>query len=209
MFDLEDGGMVLNLDKERDLILYYLLKEDPMCANSYEELSPMTRFFIAAEHEEEQRKVTKDKSIDIALSKLVEIDSESDSDKLIKSFGNVLGVRTKGISKERTYQELSNRLKQNKADFITNFNYYYKLWKEPATRQEFAVRARLVDYTDFGVITMRGSEYSWLPPRDVDGKQEPEITWFRREDVINYLLDKKYQKERSLMEAQLEAKAKY
>ena len=56
---------------------------------------------------------------------------------------------------------------------------------------------------------MRGTEYSWLPPRDTDGKQEPEITWYRREEVINFLLDKKYQKERALMDAQLEAKTKY
>lgn len=208
MFDLEDAGMVLNLDRERDLILYYLLKEDPLCANSYEELTPFTKYFIAAEHEEESRKANKDKSVDICLGRLVEIDNEDDG-KTLKGFGNVLGVKTKGLRKDRIYQELSSRIKQNKQDFITNFNYYYKLWKEPATKAEFNTRSKLVDYLDYGVISLRGTEYSWLPPVDVDGKRDPEVTWYRRDEVIEFLMDKKFQKERALMEAQFEAKAKY
>ena len=48
-----------------------------------------------------------------------------------------------------------------------------------------------------------------MPPRDVDGKQDAEVTWYRRDEVIEFLMDKKFQKERALMEAQFEAKAKY
>lgn len=204
MFDLADGATVLDLNLERDLVLYYAMKADELFANSYEELSPLTDYYIAAEHEEDVRKASKSKSVDVALARLVEIDNDGDGE-LIKKFARLLNIGTKGVKKDKIYNTLSASIKENKNDIVSQFQFNYNLWKEPATREDFVARTTLVELTDYGVITQRGVEYSWIPPM-VEGEAQEVMKWTRREDVLNFLVSKEYQPERKLMQQQLDLK---
>ncbi len=204
MFDFKDGANILNLDLERDLITYYLIKADPLFANSYEELSPLTDYYIAAEHEEEVRKASKTRTVDIATGRLVEIDDEADGE-LTKKFGRGLNIRTKGLKKEKIYSEISAKLKENKDGFVEQFNFLYNLWKEPVTRTDFVVRTDLVELIEYGVINQRGAEYSWIPPAS-GGEKSTEMKWIRREDIFDFLKNPEYQVEKEQMEAQLNLK---
>ena len=204
MFELRDGATVLNLDLERDLVLYYAVKADPMFANSYEEITPFTDYYIAAEHEEESRKANKSKHVDTALARLVEIDEEGDSE-LLKKFARLLNIATKGVKKDKVYASLSSLLKENKNDIVSQFNFNYNLWKEPITRKDFVARTMLIEFIDYGVVYQRGVEYSWIPPM-IDGEAQEVMKWTRREDILEFLQNPEYQKERDLMRQQLDLK---
>jgi len=208
VFNLEDSTMILDLNNERHLVLYYLCLEDPEIASSYNEIKPFTRYYISGETEEVERKAKSGKKVDLAVSKLIEIESEADT-ALMQAFGNVCGVRTKGMSAEAIYSELSRNLKSNKDGFIDNFNYYYKLYKEPATADKFFAVSEVVDLLAYGVIVERGGNFTWQPPADKDGRARNEVSWYRRDSLIDSLEDKQHQEERMEMLEQLKIKRMY
>jgi hypothetical protein len=210
IWDLDDAADVLDLSQERDLILYYLLLDSDICANSYAEINHMTHsYYISSEHEEEAAKASRMKESDLAISRLVEISESGNFDELLVSFANVCNIRTKGVSTSRVYEELSAKLKGKDKSFIKNFNYYYNLYKNPGTKDMFVAASRVVDYLNYGVIIQRGTTYTWTPPVRKDGQIEADVTWSRRDELIDFIASPASQPERALMDEQLTIKRQY
>lgn len=210
IWDLEDAPQVLDLSSERDLVLYYLLLDSEICASSYAEINHMTHnYYISSEHEEEQMKAARMKESDLAVSRLVEISASANNAELLTSFGNVCNLRTKGVSPERIYEDLSSKLKGKDKSFIKNFNYYYNLFKNPETKDMFLASSKVVDYLNFGVIIQRGTQYIWTPPTRKDGQIEADVNWARRDELIDFIASPASQPERVLMDEQLERKKQY
>ena len=166
---------------------------------------PRHDYYIAREDEDKAAKASKKKRVNASLAKLTEIDDLSD-DTVVK-FMKVVGSRpTQSIDREDAYKELDAMIKTPGKAGIREFNATYKMWKDKASRSEFNARVIIRDYLNSRIVFNRASEYSWQPPRDEVGKTPPLITWARLSELVDFMLDPKFQEERDIMKKQYKAK---
>lgn len=206
VLDLEDGANTLDLASELGMIRYFMALADPNIANSYEEITPETDYYIARRDEEETRKTKSVKVVDFAVDRLVDIAKEFPS--RLADFCKVLEIEKKNLSSDAAYEILSNAIK-NKRDFIPNFNYYYDLFKEESTREMFDARVFLADLVEHRIISKRSNVYTWYPPKDADGKQLEALEWERKEEVLDYLVNPKFRKEQAEMLEQVKSAKRF
>lgn len=206
-WNLNDGVTVLDMDAWKDELLYYIIPALPQIANSFAERNHDSIFYLAGEAEEAERKSRKAKQGDLAIAKLMEIDSLQDD--TIIQFAKVLMPSLRDINSTRAYTELSNYIKGNK-DQLMEFMSNYKLWEDMGTRRKFYAKSKLADYLSLRVISKKGNTYEWVPPRGAESGVQPEkMTWDRYQDLLEFMSDAKYSPEHQEMENQYQFKIKY
>jgi hypothetical protein len=207
MWQINDGVTVLDLDKPKDEILYYLIPALPQIANSFSERTNTSIYYLAGEAEEQERKASKSRRFDSAIAKLVEVEELQDD--TIKKFMKILVPKYHNADRSQAYTELSTFIRKSDTN-LREFNNVFKLWKDHGTRDKFNVRALLTDYKQARVIVRSNNEYSWLPPRDSEtGVQPDKVTWSRESEIIDFLLDPKFEPEQSEMQKQYEFKMRF
>ena len=205
MLDLEDGSNSIDLSTELGMIKYFMALADPMIANSYEEITPETAYYIARVDEENERKTKSAKKVDSAVARLYEL-SENYPTTLIQ-LCKVLGINRK-VNATTGYEILSYNIK-NEKDFVENFIYYYDMWKEESTRPLFEARAFLWDLLEYRVVSERSNKYTWYPPKDETGKQVEPLTWERKEELLDFLSNPKFKREQGEMLEQIKANQRF
>lgn len=209
--NLNDGVTILDTDNNPiHEVLYYAIKSSNVFANSYQELTPDTMFYIAKEQEEETRKAEKSRQRNGAIAKLEEIANKNDN--TVVEFCKVLNhPKSKKISLNSSiaYSELNKFLESANEQQITEFLAVYKQWNEPQDKRKFKAQVTLSDALDTGVIWVKGSEYGWQPPREESGAVPPPVQFSRRSEVIDFLTEKKFQEEQEIIKKQIAAKARY
>lgn len=206
-WNLNDGVTVLDMDEWKDELLYYIIPALPQIANSFAERNHESVFYLAGEAEEEERKSRKLKQVDLAVSKLTEIDSLQD-DTLI-DFAKILLPNIRDLNRDRAYAELSKYVKANKNQLM-EFMSAFKQWEDMGTRRKFYARVKFNDLMSMRVITKKGNAFEWLPPRNEETGHQPDLVkWDRQSDVIDYLADPKFEPEQAEMQRQYEFKLRY
>lgn len=206
-WNINDGVTVLDMDNWKDELLYYIIPALPQIANSFAERSPESVFYLAGEAEEEERKSRKAKQVDIAISKLTEVDDLQDD--TIIDFAKILIPTLRDFNRDRAYTELSRYIKANRDQQI-EFIAVHKQWEDLGTRRKFYARVKYNDYLAMRIINKKGNTYEWTPPRDAATGVQPDTrTWDRPSDVIDFLSDARYEPEHSEMQKQYDFKLRY
>lgn len=205
--NFEDGGTVIDTDKQIEEVLYYSILEDPGIANSFNELTDSHDFYIASEESEQQRKTEGKKKRNAAISKLESI--ADTSSELVVQFAKVLNqppTRKITLTSSQAYEAINNKLEEGSPDFIREFMGAYSLWESPSTRERFMAEVTISDGLDLNIFWIRGNSYFWQPPRDESDREQLPKEFARRSELIEFLTEKKYQVEQDQIEDQIKFK---
>jgi hypothetical protein len=206
--NLSDGVTILDTDNNpiHEVLYYGMLKSD-VIANSYQQINPDTRFYIAKEQEEEERKAEKSRKRNGAIAKLEEVSKKNDSS--VKEFCKVLNQpRSKKItiSADVAYGELNKFIDNANDSQLNEFLNVYDMWASPESKRKFKAHVLLSDALDTNVIWNKGNEYTWQPPRNETDSIPQPVTFTRQSEVIDFLSEQKFQEERELITRQIDAK---
>lgn len=201
--NLNDGITVLDMNNPLHELMYYIARANNSIANSYQEITSLTPFYITREEEEVEIKTNKKRQGNIAVARLEEIAELQDN--TIVQFCYALAQKVKSPSIKQAYNILDEYIKKNQTQ-RQEFLALYNIWKDPAKKAEFTARALFHELINYNVIFQRGGEYSWQPPQDDMGKFPDKITWDRYSDAVNYIADEKHQPEVDQMQRILQLK---
>lgn len=207
--DLKDGTTVLDTTTEYGEIMSYILRANEQVANSYEEISGKTMFYIAAEEEEETRKQKREALKDRCVSYLVGL--HDDNQYLLPSFCKALDIRKRVDNPTAAYNELKRYITRNN-DNASMFKTMYEMWTEEATRPAFTARVMLYDARYHGIVLKDGPTYTWDRPNTEEGDPVESMTFDRYtgdNSIIEFLSHPKYQKEQKEMQEQINRADKY
>lgn len=207
--ELNDGTTILDTETEFGEIMSYIVKANNLIANSFEEKTSKTLFYIAHEAEEAKVKQQREALSDRAVAKLVML-YDNHKDELYK-FCKVLDIPKKMSNHETAYNELKNYIKRS-LDNAKMFMSMYGLWEEPATKNEFMGRVLLYDARYHGIIRKDGATYIWDRPRTEDGTpQKPlEFTRYTGENsIIEFLSHPKFGNEQIEIQEQVARATQY
>ena len=191
MISLADATNKLDLDLPHQEILYYVARANPDIANSYGEMTAEHTYYMVDYDKDGEAELKSTRSKDLAISTLSELDRDH-PDVLLKC-AKIIGLPGTHKNVAQAYTDIRNEIEKNK---WTEFMKAHAMWKEPSTRKEFNSRAILSDLLDNRIITVKGSEYTWIPPVTTEMEK---VVWDRKEDVIAYLSEEKYAPEVTVM----------
>lgn len=215
-FNLRDGDTVLTLSTERDEMCYYCCKAHNLIANSFGEMTDRHAFYIAQEEEESSTKIRKVIEKDKAIASLYEM-HRSKTDILIP-MAKAMNIPGRPTTSEKAYLELKEYIQKPKTtDRAKHFNNLYEMYNNKSRKAEFQARVTLNDAMHFGIVTLRGSSYTWHPPseyytdpKDKSTKIDSTERSFDRFDgensIIEFLTSKKWQPEQKAINEQIKVK---
>lgn len=207
--ELRDGTTVLDTNTEYGEIMSYVLRANELVANTFEELSSKTPFYIAAEEEEAARKQKREALQDKCIAFLVGL--HDNNQEQLSSFCKALDIRKRVHNSSSAYNELKNFINRSK-DNATVFKRMFEMWNEEATRSSFTARVILYDARDHGFILKDGPSYTWHRPQlEEGGRLEPMVftKYTGDNSIIEFLSHPKYQMEQKELLEQISRAEKY
>jgi hypothetical protein len=202
--ELEDGTTVLDTDTEFGEVMSYIVRANSKIANSFEEITSFTPFYIAHEAEEAKIKQQREAIADRAIAKLVSIFDSPQKPDLLK-FVKALDLPKRPTSPETAYNELKQfivRSGENAKLFIQ----IYEMYTEEATRNVFEARVLLADARQYAFITRDGATYTWHRPNSEEGIPQKPLTFSKytgENSIIEFLSSKQYLNEQAELKQQI------
>lgn len=165
IYKLEDGVTVLDLDKERDHIMYLLALASNKIANSAMDVNPITHtHYIMEVNEGEADKSRTYALIEEAVSALYKLKMEHPEEvikRMAVTLGVVKGVVTMETIKNRMSDYILNKETRQKEN-IDNFIAYYKLATGSKDKRElFNYNYIARELINYGIIYFVKAQYVW------------------------------------------------
>lgn len=170
-FALNDGSTMLDLDNMDDELIYYMILDHKLIANSYNEWKqhkwPYAEFYIAIENESEELKYQKNERKGKALASL---HSPEMTDEMRKTFVFILGLAnsTTEVTNQQVYNLLHDYIEKSKFTVGSNLDKYEELLSELSTkpgREDIAAKLLLKRALDSRVIYDKADTYTWVRPK--------------------------------------------
>lgn len=202
-YHLKDGMTILNLNDPKDEIMYYLALASSKIANSKNEITMTTDFFISHVNESEEEKATKNRLIRKANAKLTDI-IDGKSPEVARKVAVILGLIRGSVSFEKVENSLYNFIngKDEQVININKFNDVVELLDTKVGKERFEALYLLKELVNYRIVTDTREKYTWI-----QAPSESLRTIGKSQDsTINWLLDPDSTEWREMMEEQLEAK---
>lgn len=209
---LLDGGIkLLDLSNPIHEVNYYMLRQHPEVANSYNQLeegrNQKAIYYISTFEENDDRKTVKIKMESKAGSILTEL---ADFPDIIIMFAKALECEDKILNVSRALNYIHSFYHTTDGSDIEHTKYsifmkYYELYEDPNRRPRFFAAAKLQDALNTSVIREREGKYYWIKP-EIDNSPIRTFEWATKEKVIDFLTGPEYEEEVALLDSIVESK---
>lgn len=198
VLELKDGITTIDTETEFGDIMQYIIRANSLIANSYEELTPNTPFYIAHEAEEAKVKTLNTTITHRAIRVIIDL-HDSDNGELLNQLCKAVDSKRRNMTKEIAYQTLNvyiNERVENAKAVLAAF----ELYSNEQTRPLFMARVILYDARYHGIIRLNGATYTWMPPRSKEGMPRDEKVFDRysgENSIIEFLSHPRFAEEQA------------
>lgn len=188
-YPLQDGATVLNLDTERDEIMYLLALKSPKIANSAADVNTLKHtHYISKVNEGEMAKAKKTEMYEDAIYRLHKIKNEYDSETVKRFAINLNLVKDDDVAPRSLKNKLSDYLndKQYKEENIKTFFDLYDMFEgNENEKYKFETMYLVKTLVNKRIISQGKGSYTWGNAPD----QSVQKLGISEASVIEFLMD--------------------